>query len=176
MEAAQLRTALGLLALVAALAVAAWWQGSRDTWGAASGDALVWDVWRKDIERVGVELPDGSSWLLDVGGGAVVCDRQWVHRADPAVLDRILDRVEEARRGVAVDLDPEDAGLDPGVRLLVRQHGQDRFFFVGDDAPVGHRTYVRTDAGIFAASGHLNPWLRRSCEEMRATAEGEDGD
>ncbi len=163
----QLRIAGLLAALVVALLLIWGWrvEAPRNT---RDGETVVWHIRRGDITRVSIEgafelvlRPDGD--VVRLGGRQVPADRM-------AVND-LVDALEEAGRGVAVaGLSEEAAGLLNPVRVTVTTDAV-HVLDVGDEAPVGDRTYVRRPGGpVVAVYGGLGKVARRSSASFQDSA------
>ncbi|MCB9665524.1 MAG: hypothetical protein H6732_15535 [Alphaproteobacteria bacterium] len=121
----------------------------RDRYLESAGDAVVWDVLAREVTRV--DLPDG---VLEVGPPPRVQRDGDVVPADPEAVRRLLDALEEARRGLPVDGPATLAGARRAI--TVWRGGRADRIEVGEAAPVGDRTYVVTgDGRLVAVRGAL---------------------
>jgi hypothetical protein len=105
-----------------------------------------------------LERDDGRWWIVD-GGRRLP--------AEPTAAHELADAVVEASEGVLVpDAVPADIGLDDPIRVEVAADGVWRFE-VGDDAPVGRRTWLRVEGvGVIAVQGGVGMAVRADPDAM----------
>lgn len=171
----QLRLVVVLLALLAA--AVGWWSW-RAAPAPAPGQVRVADVRVDQIRTIAVH--GITSWRIERAE-----DRWWVvvgadrWPADPTSAHELADAVVEAAEGLPVpDAAPDDIGLDHAIRVEVAAQGVWRFE-VGDDAPVGRRTWIRVEgAGVLAVQGGIGVAVRAAPGDMvqRALWAGESLD
>lgn len=110
-------------------------------------------------ERVELEKSDGIWWVTT----------PFEAPADPDVVFGVLNAVSRARRGRPVSGDPAGFGLDPAqveVEVGLRNGAPIRLE-VGDTAPVGLATYVRSPDGVAVVEGHPADELTKRVQEYR---------
>lgn len=148
-ERSQLRLAVGLAVIAVGLAVAWASLAGRDRYLASAGDEVVWDLLARDVTAV--DLHDGR---IARGAEGWEAPGSPSDRLDDEAVRRLLDALEEARRGLRVDADAALAGAT--VPLTAWRGDRADTIFVGGAAPVGDRTYVVVPGGrVVAVRGGL---------------------
>jgi hypothetical protein len=151
----------GTLAVVT-LVWTAWWRDvPRER--REDGDVVVWRGVLADVTDVVVEEPDAPPWrLIREAEGWTVQLGQDTWPADPSVAVDVVDALVEAGRGVAIDGDDLAMfGLDTPVVVRWTALETSYALEMGRTAPVGGRTYVRTDeTGVVAVYGGMGETLR----------------
>jgi hypothetical protein len=93
-------------------------------------------------------------------------------RGNPFMINQLLDSLQASSRGVAlVGVSGEELGLAPEPRatiLVTTRDGEQLSVQVGDKAPVGWHTYVKTgEEGYFAVEGGLATVIKHPVDDYR---------
>ena len=158
MDAGQSRVMLGLAGVLSVVAVGLWLEGEVEAPGDPDATAAVWSIDPDEVTRVEVTRAGEVFTLVRAADG-------WqIGGDDPLPAD--AERVRGLLRSFA-DMDdgvpvaggaPADYGLEPPRVDVAVVHGDGppQRLAVGDAAPVGWRTYVRTPGGpVVAVQGHV---------------------
>jgi hypothetical protein len=175
MDSTQTRILVVLAVLLGVVGAALYLQGDRDPAEAADPEATaeVWSLDEDEIRAVRVERGAGALHLEQVDGA-------WQLREPldaPADADQARDLVTalaQVERGIPVDVpdeQAEDFGLGPSPDATVTvttADGAEHTLVVGQRAPVGFRTYVRSaDGGIAAINGDLSRLVQAEAARYR---------
>lgn len=140
---------VGLVLALWLLVVLVWWGWRADAPRVRQGDGdhQLWHL-RRDRITV-VERLNEPTWRLERDEvGWWVRTSGWRWPANPRLVSRLTDALDEAGRGVLLDeVDAAELGLDLPVVLRIEEGGEVYRLEVGRTAPVGGRTYVRSERG-----------------------------
>ncbi len=169
---------MGILAaiLVALVAVLVYVQPPEDRGeGDHRGPERVWSgLAASDVTRIEVDRPDGVERVFEREGEAWRIVEPFGAPADRWRVEDMASRLASLEAGEPIDApDPAPFGLGETPRATVTftdAKGEVRVLVLGDDAPVGSNTYVRTADGgpIRAAAGQVGADFLRPLDEYRS--------
>jgi len=172
---AQTRLLAILAGLVLIVAAFLYVQGPRTAPVDPTATATVWDLANDDtIATITLERPDDTVKLADSDDGWRIVMPLPSGRADEERAQALARALGSLRRGVPVDV-PAERGADfgvgepPAARVTVETTaGKALVLEVGNEAPVGYRTYVRAEDGaIVAVSGDLHRQVTEDAPTFR---------
>lgn len=159
----------GLVALITLV------EAPEDTGEAEDEDAESFVELAPDLEAAGVEvvqLAQGAQVIrFERADGAWMIREPVVAPADSDAVEAFLDRMLRIELGEGMETTELSAfGLEPPgtVLTLTAQGDQSVRLEVGDEAPVGYRTYVRTSDGLVRATrARLGPAFEVDLSDFR---------
>lgn len=175
MDRAQTRLLVILAGLVLIVAAFLYVQGPEVAPADPKATATVWVLEDDDaIVTITLERPGDTIKIGDSDDGWHIALPRPPGRADEERADALARALGSLRRGVPVDA-PEGRAADfglgepPAARVTVEtSSGKVLVLEVGNEAPVGYRTYVRgQDGAIVAASGDLHRQVTADAHEFR---------
>ncbi|MBT3220018.1 MAG: DUF4340 domain-containing protein [Proteobacteria bacterium] len=160
---------LRLMAILAVVflglfAVFVFWEPSEEL--DAEESAVIWDLSYDDIYEVEI-VRDGDTIVLEKGDDGWVLESPVEYAANDSVVDEVLYALSEVSRGVPVLGEPDNFGVGDPTHALVTvttTSDEELKLWVGQEAPIERRTYVRTaSSGVVAVNVRLRePLLRRA--------------
>lgn len=171
MEERQLRMGVVLLAVLAVLLVLYWqWTPAEDD---TDPDATVpvWHVDGDQITKLEIERADGRVVLAEHPDGWHL-EEPVQDVADAKEVGYLVDELSRIEKGVGIpDADPAEFGLGdpPTVRATVTlDDGSTKTLDIGDEAPVGWRTYARAaDGSVVAVAGVAGKKFQVGVDDLR---------
>jgi hypothetical protein len=172
---AQTRLLAILAVLVAVVAAFLYLQGPETAPRDPDATATVWDLGEEDaIVAITLERESDTIKLVDSDDGWHLVTPLPPGRADEERAAALARALGSLSRGVPVEAPAERAGEfglgdPPAARVTVEtSSGRSLVLDVGNEAPVGYRTYVRgEDGSIVAASGDLHRQVTEDAPSFR---------
>ncbi len=165
----------GLLALAVALLVVMgllFAQGPEELEADPEATVPMWSVDGGQVERLTLVRPADTVTLVRDGPGWRI-ETPFEGPADPERVGAVIDALARVERGVPVP-EPEDGaayglGATPeAVVSVVSSSGMEQQLRIGQEAPVGYRTYAQRGEGpVVAVAGGLHPLVTESADRFR---------
>lgn len=169
MQERQIRIATVLAAMLAVLLILNWtWKSESELDPEAT--AVVWSVAKDDVVKIAVDRPQGRL-VVEKGDDGWEMLEPVVDLASDTQVGFLLDDLERVDKGVPIpDADPAEFGLAPPevTCVVTRADGSEATLEIGEQAPVGWRTYVKdADGGVAAIAGTIGERLQKPADDLR---------
>jgi hypothetical protein len=156
MEEKQLRLLTVLAVILLALGTAYWiWEPSEEDDFEKDATEVIWEIGEmEEIRRIEAWSGQKKLVLVNENGQQWMMKEPMAYPADESIVNSLLRGLIEIDKGIPIDVKPEDVGLgeSPKARFILTDGlNASHELVVGDEAPVGYRSYVLTSEGNVAA-------------------------